>query len=232
MKQELDAVVVNAGCVLFFSAPQQAVPKNDVLDSLLYVQLAASKQHPKFAEFEKWNETRLAAALRFGWVLNASEHVSEPLRAGAARTAWSCMAEALTHSVPPEDLQRAEVLMRKVCSQRAGDTALRLLRSQTLQSGLNHAGELQVNVVLQLGFVDARRNLTLAQLNVATRQPLSSGFLFDVLEPQSIYGNVAVTVYTMQLLEQVYSRFREIIDTALSSKRAGLIMSLGEHPDV
>ncbi|MFH7376067.1 hypothetical protein RA263_28740, partial [Pseudomonas syringae pv. tagetis] len=64
---------------------------------------------------------------------------------------------------------------------------------------------LQVNVVLQLGFVDALRNLTLAQLNVATRQPLSSGFLFEVLEQQSIYCNVAVTVYAMQLLEQLYS---------------------------
>ncbi|KPY90366.1 hypothetical protein RA263_04115 [Pseudomonas syringae pv. tagetis] len=230
MKQELDAVVVNAGCVLFFSAAQQAASKNDVLDSLLYVQLAASKQHPKFAEFEKWNETRLAAALRFGWVLNASEHVSEPLRVGDAWTIWSCMAQALTPSLPPEVLQRAEVLMRKVCNQRVSDTALRLLRNQTLQSGLNHAGKLQVNVVLQLGFVDAQRNLTLAQLNVATRQPLSSGFLFEVLEPQSIYGNVAVTVYAMQLLEQLYSRFRESIDTALSSKRAGLIMSLGGQP--
>ncbi|RMT53334.1 hypothetical protein ALP47_200201 [Pseudomonas savastanoi] len=68
------------------------------------------------------------------------------------------------------------------------------------------------------------------RLKVATRQPLSSGFLFEVLEPQSIYGNVAVTVYAMQLLEQLYSRFRESIDTALSSKRAGLIMSLGGQP--
>ncbi|KPY54744.1 Uncharacterized protein ALO48_00023 [Pseudomonas syringae pv. rhaphiolepidis] len=79
MKQELDAAVVNAGCLLFFPTSQQVAPKNDVLDSMLYVQLAASKQHPRFAEFGKWNETRLAAALRFGWVLNASEHVSEPL---------------------------------------------------------------------------------------------------------------------------------------------------------
>ncbi|MFH7457146.1 hypothetical protein RA277_31595, partial [Pseudomonas syringae pv. tagetis] len=59
------------------------------------------------------------------------------------------------------------------------------------------------------------------------RQPLSSCFLFDVLDPQSIYGNVDLSVYAMQLIEQLYSRFRESNDTALSSKRAGLIMSHG-----
>ncbi|KGS10728.1 hypothetical protein OA77_30925, partial [Pseudomonas coronafaciens] len=73
-------------------------------------------------------------------------------------------------------------------------------------------GRLQVSVVLQLGFFDAQRNLTLAHLHFATRQPLASGFLFEVLEPQSIYGNIAVTVYSMQLIDQVYSQFRAGID--------------------
>ncbi|RMS63129.1 hypothetical protein ALP63_04449, partial [Pseudomonas syringae pv. aceris] len=71
MKQELDAVVVNAGCLMFFPEPQRVALKNDVLDSMLYVQLAASKQHSKFAEPEKWNETRLTAAQRFGWLPSA-----------------------------------------------------------------------------------------------------------------------------------------------------------------
>ncbi|MDU8456557.1 MULTISPECIES: hypothetical protein [Pseudomonas syringae group] len=232
MKQELDAAVVNAGCLLFFPTSQQVAPKNDVLDSMLYVQLAASKQHPRFAEFEKWNETRLAAALRFGWVLNASEHVSEPLPVDAVRTVWSCLERALAPSVSAQTLQDAETLMRKVFKQSAHNTALQLLRSQTVQSGLNHAGKLQVGVVLQLGFFDDQHNLTLAQLQFATRQPLPSGFLFEVLEPQSVYGNIAVTVYKMQLIEQVYSQFRDDIDTALSSRRPGMIMSLGETPYV
>lgn len=45
MKQEMDAAVVNAGCLMFFPELQRASLKNDVLDSMLYVQLAASKQY-------------------------------------------------------------------------------------------------------------------------------------------------------------------------------------------
>ncbi len=232
MKQELDAVVVNAGCLMFFPEPQRVSLKNDVLDSMLYVQLAASKQHSKFAEPEKWNETRLAAAQRFGWLPSANEHTSQPLPEESVETVWSCMTRALAPFVPAETLRHAEAFMRKVGNQSFTNEALHLLRSQTLQSGLNHAGKLQVSVLLQLAFVDTRQNLKLAQFQFATRQPLSSGFLFEVIEPTSVYGNIAVTVYAMQLFEQVYSQFRDGIDTALSSKRAGLIMSLGGSSDV
>ncbi|AAY39442.1 MULTISPECIES: hypothetical protein [Pseudomonas] len=232
MKQELDAVVVNAGCLMFFPEPQPVSLKNDVLDSMLYVQLAASKQHSKFAEPEKWNETRLAAAQRFGWLPSANEHVSQPLPAESAETVWSCMARALAPFVSADTLLQAESFMRRVGNQSVGSEALDLLRSQSVQSGLNHAGRLQVSVVLQMAFVDTRQNLKLAQFQFATRQPLPSAFLFEVIEPKNIYGNIAVTVYAMQLFEQVYSQFRDGIDTALSSKRAGLIMSLGGSPDV
>ncbi|MCF5827072.1 hypothetical protein GIV31_26535, partial [Pseudomonas syringae] len=63
MTQELNAGVVNAGCLLFFSERGQTASHSDVMDSMLYVQLAASKKHPKFASFEKWSETWLAAAM-------------------------------------------------------------------------------------------------------------------------------------------------------------------------
>jgi hypothetical protein len=232
MKQELDAVVVNAGCLMFFPEPQRVALKNDVLDSMLYVQLAASKQHSKFAEPEKWNETRLTAAQRFGWLPSASEHISQPLPEDSAETVWSCMVRALAPWVSAETLLRAEAFMRRAGSQSVASEALHLLRSQTVQSGLNHSGKLQVSVVLQLAFVDTRQKLKLVQLQFATRQPLSSGFLFEVIEPKSVYGNIAVTVHAMQLFEQVYSQFRDGIDTALSSKRACLIMPLGGSLDV
>ncbi|WP_214347643.1 hypothetical protein [Pseudomonas congelans] len=232
MKQEMDAAVVNAGCLMFFPEPQRVSLKNDVLDSMLYVQLAASKQHSKFAEPEKWNETRLAAAQRFGWLPSANEHVSQPLPPESVETVWSCMARALAPLVSAETLVRAETFMRKVSTRSTANDALDLLRSQAIQSGLNHAGKLQVSVLLQLAFVDTQQNLKLAQFQFATRQPLSAGFLFEVIEPKSIYGNIAVTVYAMQLFEKVYAQFRDGIDTALSSKRAGLIMPLGGSPDV
>lgn len=124
----------------------------------------------------KWNETRLAAAQRFGWLPSANEHVSQPLLPESVETVWSCMARALAPLVSAETLVRAETFMRKVSTRSTANDALDLLRSQAIQSGLNHAGKLQVSVLLQLAFVDTRQNLKLAQFQFATRQPLSAGF--------------------------------------------------------
>lgn len=232
MTQELNAGVVNAGCLLFFSEQGQTASHSDVMDSMLYVQLAASKKHPKFASFEKWSETWLAAAMRFGWVLKATEHVSEPLPTAAGETIWSCFRRALAASVTSEALDHAEQSMRKACAQSSASRAIRLLGSQTLEYATDQLGRAQTLVAVQAGFVDERHNLTLAQLHFVTRQPLSAGFLFDVLEPASTVGNVGLTFYSLHLMDHVYLQFRDQISSALASKRSGLIETLVEVPDV
>ncbi|MFA0996267.1 MULTISPECIES: hypothetical protein [Pseudomonas syringae group] len=228
MKQKLNAGVVNAGCLLFFPEQGQAAAHSDAMDSMLYVQLAASKKHPKFTSLDKWNETWLAAAMSFGWMLKASEHVSEPLKAGAAETIWSVIRRAFAASVPPATLDHAEQLLRKACAQPYGNQAIRLLAGQVLEQEADQAGRAQTVVAVQTGFVDEQHNLALVQLHFVTRQPLSDGFLFDVLEPASTVGNISLTFYSLNLMDLVYLQFRDQISSALASKRAGLIETLAE----
>lgn len=199
---------------------------------MLYVQLAASKKYPKFASFDKWNETWLAAAMSFGWMLKASEHVSEPLEADAAETIWSSVRRALAASVKSAALDHAEQSLRKACTQPSGSRAVRLLAGQVLEQEADHAGGAQTVVAVQTGFIDEQRNLTLVQLHFVTRQPLSDGFLFDVLEPANTVGNISLTFYSLHLMDLVYLQSRDKISSALATRRAGLIETLAEVPDV
>ncbi|KPC35518.1 Uncharacterized protein ABJ99_3928 [Pseudomonas syringae pv. cilantro] len=231
MKQKLNAGVVNAGCLLFFPEQGQTASYHDVMDSLLYVQLAASKKHPKFASFDKWNETWLAAAMSFGWVLKASEHVSEPLEADAAETIWSSVRRALAVSVTPAALDHAEQSLRKACTPPCASQAIRLLAGQVLGHEADQAGCSQTVVAVQTGFIDEQHNLTLVQLHFVTRQPLSNGFLFDALEPAMVRGNIDLTFYSLHLMDHVYLQFREKISSALATRRAGLIETLVEVHD-
>jgi hypothetical protein len=58
--------VINAGCLLWL--PKMADQEyRDVMTSLLYVQLAASKKHPAFTAPARWQEVFMGALKQFGW---------------------------------------------------------------------------------------------------------------------------------------------------------------------
>lgn len=241
MEQVFNGAVVNAGCLLFFPEQQEVDQQNDVLDSLLYVQLAAVKKHRKFAEFHKWNETWLAAALRFGWVMKATEHVSESLPADETDTVWGWANRALAGLVPNDAIDHAERRVRKAWAQTPGKKAVRLLNSQVLAvSAAAHdplevgseSRQGKVTVALQIGYVGAHRNLGLAQLYFTTRQSLTSGFLFETLAPDEVCGNIELTCYSMRLMDQVYAQFREAFDVSLSARRAVLLKRFEGAADV
>lgn len=228
MEQVFKGRVVNAGSLLFFPEEQQIERPNDILDSMLYTQLAASRKHERFNDFERWKEVWLAAALRFGWALKASEHVSEPLAKGTLDTVWSLAARAFSTSVSSSALTRTEAFMQP---------AIKLLASQAMHvedpppdsndpSRRTRAG--QSTLALQVGFVTADRTLDLALVHFKTRQTLTGEFLFKQIEPGQILGNVEVTVYSMQLMDQVYAPFREVFHTARLKQDPSLTLSLGE----
>ncbi|WP_122672340.1 hypothetical protein [Pseudomonas viridiflava] len=237
MEQIFKGRVVNAGSLLFFSEERQADRQNDILDSMLYIQLAASKKHERFNDFEGWKELWLAAALRFGWALKASEHISEPLVAGTLNTVWNLAAQAFSASVSNSALTRVEALMRLANTQLSAQPAIKLLASQAMHvedspavspdpSCRARAGK--STLAFQLGFAAADNTLDIALVHFKTRQTLTDDFLFEPLDPGQICGNVEVTLYSMHLMAQVYAPFREVFHTALRKQDPALVMSVEE----
>lgn len=219
MSYPLNNAIINAGCLMFFNEPAATSRQTDVLDSLLYVQLAASKRHAKFTEFEHWKDTWLAASSRFGWTLQRSEHISEPAARGISQTVWGIGARALLGFVGETRVAEAEHLVR----QPPQPQALDLLVSQTSQLRADRDKPSETTLVFQIGIVDAPGNLTLLMLHFTTRQPLGRDVLFASLDAASLSGNIELTVCSMRLADLVYRQFREPFATALQDRRAALI---------
>ncbi|CAM3220066.1 hypothetical protein BZK31_16095 [Pseudomonas floridensis] len=241
MEQKLKDAVVDAGCLLFFSDDQDVAGKADVLDALLYIQLAASKQSPKFVADSRWSDIWREAALDFGWALKASERISAPLPHGNAQTLWSLASHLAETSVSPAMSSVAQSWSRTICAQVPVHEAMVLLARETLHREAALADMatpvtddhcLKTVVSLQIGFVRADRNVALTQIRLVTRQSLTSGFLFDTLDPDLMEGNVALTFYSLQLVEQLYTPFRSAFDQALAHRRGALLKSFGETPHV
>lgn len=228
MTQKLNSPIINAGCLLFFAEHADTARYDDVLDSLLYCQLAASKRHEKFSEFEHWKDTWLAASMRFGWALQRSEHVSEPVPRDSSETVWDMCARALSATVDETLLREAERLVR----QPPQAEALDLLAGQTLRVESEALKPGASTLGFQMGFVDAHGNLTIAALHFVTRQSLKPDFLFEPLEATSLSGNVELKVCSMRLADLVYGQFRETFATALLDRRAALIKPWTEAQNV
>jgi hypothetical protein len=228
MTHRLSGPIINAGCLLFFAEPLESVRHNDVLDSLLYVQLAASKRYGKFTEFEHWKDTWFAASSRFGWALQHSEHISQPLARGISGSVWDLSARALRSRVDEMLVADAEQQVR----QPPQPQALDLLVSQTSQARSDSDKSAETTLVLQVGMVEANGNLTLSLLHFTTRQPLTAGFLFEPLDAASLSGNVELTICSMRLIDQVYGQFREAFSIALQERRTALTKPWQQAPDV
>ncbi|MFJ4143466.1 hypothetical protein [Pseudomonas sp. NPDC089734] len=234
MNAELSEAIVNGRCLIFFE-DRHVIQKQDVLDSLLYAQLAASRKYPrKKVDFDKWRETWLAAALRFGWVLNASERISQRPPDALGSTLWNWIRSVRTALVPEASLGKDEEVARRSCERYPEQDAISLLAGQTLwidpessKPDASSTGTVETGVTLQLGFVGPTGNdMLLIQIHFTSRQSLTPGFLFDVLDPALVVGNVDFDFYSIRLVEPVYSQFRDAFDAALKDKRAAFIEPL------
>jgi hypothetical protein len=228
MTQQLNSPIINAGCLLFFTEHTDTPRNSDILDSLLYCQLAASKRHEKFSEFEHWKDTWLAASMRFGWALQRSEHISEPVPRDSSETVWEICAGVLSAAVDETLVREAERLVR----QPPQAEALDLLAGQTLRVESEALKPGASTLGFQMGLVDEHGNLTITMLHFITRQLLKPDFMFEPLEATSLSGNVELTVCSMRLADDLYGQFREAFATALLDRRAALIKPWTEAQNV
>lgn len=241
MKPDINTIVVNAGCLMFFPDEQDVTRQNDILDSMLYIQMAATHKYKKYADFAKWKDTWLAAAKKFGWTPKTTVYVSEPLQAHPQVTPWDLASRMLANTLPQSEFTRLEALIRDASLQVPDNPAIAVLAEQVVQipPGVPEIQDqslsdekAQTTLALQVGLVTADGTLILTQLHFNTHQALTSSFLFEVIEREHILSNVDISVYSMQLMDWQYALFREQLDNALKDRRPALVKVLEGKPHV
>ncbi|MGV8918261.1 MAG: hypothetical protein ACOH2R_10765 [Pseudomonas sp.] len=223
MNQGSKAVVVNAGSMLFFLDNTDQSERKDTLDSTLYSQLTASKEHSKFTELADWSNRYLAASLRFGWMLRSSESISQSVADQPLDTVWGWIRNTHSAAGLQAAVEEGEALARQSYRDHPDQHAISLFARQAIQCSADNESRA---VVIQLGFTGPMSTLILIRVSFTTRQFLTPTFLFDPVTPQDIVGNVDLTFYSMELRGELYSLFREGIDAGLNDRRAEFVCPL------
>lgn len=234
-------VYVNAGSVIFFDDTISHSFKEDVLDSSLYIQLAASKKHSRFAEFDTWRQTYLTAMATFGWMVSDREFHNDPIEQNEPLELWSRIEHELGGRVPVSLVAHAKRVLMRSPERFLDNPAKALLGEYTLQS---EAWQAEVNgnlssdipapatplftVTMQLSFVHATRSMTSLFVSFKTVELVGEYPWRQVFDPDRIVGNLEVASFSAELMDLRYAHFRKPFIAALGARRSSLILELEE----
>lgn len=229
MHQGMIETQVSAGCVLFMHRDCTDLQKSDAADCVLYAQLAATKKHPRFTASSAWNDTWLAAFIRFGWALNTHESLSRPARDLGPGSVWTWLTSNWPLFMPSDMLADSESALRRSVSSQPTQPAVELLARHAIEpavaldSGDRQHGQ---KVMLQFGFLNADARLSVALVSFTHRTALKNDFLFETLHPADIVGNIDLRFYSLRLMDLVYTPLRKNVSQALENRRPTLVCAL------
>jgi hypothetical protein len=229
MHQGMIETQVSAGCVLSMHSACSAQRKSDAADCILYTQLAATKKHPRFTATAAWNDTWLAGFTRFGWVLKTHEAFAWPAAQLGPGSVWAWLKKTRPAFIPTELMFAAESAVWQSVLSYPDQPAVALLANEALEPvriGIPRGAQDGQKVVLQLGFLDANGELSMALVTFTHGPLLKPDFLFEPLQTANIIGNVELRFYSLRLMDLVYSPLRSKITQALEDRRSGQVCTL------
>lgn len=229
MHQGMIETQVSAGCLLFTHSACADLQKSDAADCVLYTQLAATKKHARFTATSAWNDTWLAAFIRFGWALNTHETLSCPALELGPGSVWGWLKSKWPIFMPNDMLSDSESALWRSVSSRPNQPAVDLLARQALGPLVpRDTSDVQKGqkVVLQFGFLNLNAGLSVALVSFTHRTALKDDFVFETLQPHDIVGNIDLRFYSLRLMDLVYTPLRKNVSQALEGRRPSLVCAL------
>lgn len=225
---------INAGCVVFMSAACSDQQKQDVTDSLLYTQLAASKRHSRFDDALSWRHTWLAALNRFGWTISSHDSRSLPAAEVGRGTVWDWLEKQLPSFIPNAVFLEGAAFARRTIETSPDQPAVTMLNRHVIETStdVEVSGVSERKIALQVAVCGPTTGLGLVVLSFTTHQPPSMELLAEVFDPPEVRGNIEMAFYSAQVMEIVYAQFRETIAQALDGLRSDRVCALQEARDV
>lgn len=226
---------VNASCVVMMSSACSDQQKKDVMDCMLYTQLAATKKHPRFAAAPEWKSTWLAAFNRFGWSVGSHDSQSLPASELGQGTVCDWLGKRLPVFIPKDVYSEGIAVVTRSVSGNPDQPAVAMLDNQIVRASSSEEQETGVaerRIDMQFAFCGANSALGLALLSFTTRQSSSAALLTEVFNPDAVQGNVEMAFHSAHMNEMVYAQYREKIAQALDGRRVDLVCAFQEARDV
>jgi hypothetical protein len=228
MTQDIVETYLNDGVLMMFAAPVDPAFKRDAMDSSLYAQLAASKQHDRFTHYREWQTTLLKAMTTFGWLrldLSDKHGIADETFVVADR-----LRELLPDSLSALRGETLDRLLASLCATHASKIAQVMVAQNVqvtpckpdAQTGALSNPQPVFSVVLQVAFVLPSRQKVLLCVAFETLEPVAANPFAQRLTKSRLVGEVRSFGFVGTLDDLRYAQFRERVDAALAGKRAGL----------
>lgn len=212
MTSQSSALVVSAGCLLFFD---DKAADRQVLDSSLYLQLAASKKYDRFTDYGNWKKTWLEAALYLGWNYQSSLNGVQPAPRTQPDSFWEWAKALHPAFVSTVLLERAEhALLHCPARQAAFDVFAQQVTDPASRV-----------VAMQAGLIGSDDSLTLLQLYFECSKVPNSSTVLGPWAGLKVKGNIQFSFHRLLLSgDAFYTRRRLESFSKLKDHRAGLIV--------
>ncbi|SDA93058.1 hypothetical protein SAMN03159443_04940 [Pseudomonas sp. NFACC15-1] len=226
------SVFINAGVVVIVSPGMAGQEKSDVLDSVLFAQLVASKKYPAYAQAQKkYDEYR--DVLKNGWLQKAAAWdnftLDEQPNFNAAHWLGRRLGEYVDHTVADEVTR----LLSRVAQLPGTLPAIEQLREQTCKrkesAPSSEADEVVGRVCLQV--ILARRGplLSSVSLSYETRRQAISNPLGQGLSVANVVGNLQSRCFQANLSKGLYDPLRGAIVQKLGDKPTKHVFDISDN---
>jgi hypothetical protein len=206
---------VDAGHLLGIVSGMQPQNQSDVLNSLLFAQLAATAQHDR-GDFQNWYPVYKDVLSKCGWVIGADE-ITRYVAGGSSFTINDVVLEILAGIATPGQLAAITAAITALKSLATSDHRLQLWDQTTHRAS---SGSLQVGAATDQGGSIA---VSSAILNFSTTQTITNVLWFHFAKDETKLYRAAGG---MTLNPDVYSRLRDTIVNKLGDRATKYIADL------
>ena len=223
MDDGMFSTYVSAGHVLFFASGVSEQRKEDVINSSLYMQLAASDKYQKYDNVQEWSGKCKKLMTLFGWLglREDSQQYSDE-----SQTSFQLdqrLLELLGSTLPATMVARFQRFLADLRNPSSSHAGLSLLQEYAVDSRPDRD---QASLALQISFVGPGSMITTVFLSSKMLQPISLPAVAAHFAAERTIGNLDVTVVSMEFVERQYRRVRGRIVAEVGSAKDDLLIAL------
>ena len=227
MEDQRGSACVSAGHVVFFDDGVTEQLKDDVVNSMLYSQLAASARCSRFDDVQAWGVKFKEVMTLFGWL--ALQERTQRYTHGERATLGldDLLEQMLDPNVSSPCVNRLKKMCANLKTHRTYSASQQLLLDHALDC---RAGAGDTTLTLLISFVSSASQVTTVLFSSTTPMADEEPAIAAHLATQRSVGSLSVTVLSMELSDRQYRRVRARVGAELGASRDALVMAMIEGP--
>ena len=231
------SVVINSGSILLLSTALPPAVRQDILDTMLFAQLAAEEDFPGGKDHAQWSDVFVDTLAACGWKFH-DQGATSGMFPSTGVTAFSI--HDAVHAAFQSRLSAQQVILlvtalRRVAQLPVQSLGARVFRERSIMGRGNQSVSMEGNfnrihrVRVLTGIIEADGFLTLATVFFETDQPIEGQFIGQDFALSSVVGGVKTSFLHARFFVDEYKAFRDDTVLWLGPQRQALCIKVGEH---